>query len=352
MEVKKYGYIDSLRGIAILLVVLVHTGYNLDNTMHFFPQGVINTIFYCQYGVQLFFMVSAYTLTISYHSRLGEEHQTRNFFLRRYFRIAPLFYLGIVLNLLLKEDISSFSWIKLLSSLTFTSTLFGEPNHDGYVPGGWTISVEFIFYMLLPLICTKIKNINSSLIFVLLTLLVSASYQPLVDRLGIGEEFRISYFSILYQLPIFGLGILAYWFVHQKEKKIEASTALLIAATAAIFCYLSFPLNFAFSIMFFFLLIAVYLHPYKLLVNKALTRIGVVSFSMYVIHFIVIHLMNTTGVATIVTIPNLSLSVLYFIFIYIVVVAITFIISNITYRFVEVPGQNLGRKIIKNLSKQ
>jgi len=352
MNPKKYEYIDSLRGIAILLVILVHTGYNLDNTMYFFPLGVTNTVFYCQYGVQLFFIVSAFTLTMSYHSRLGEEHQTRNFFIRRYFRIAPMFYLAMVVNILLREGLHDLSPLRILSSLTFTSTLFGEPYQDGYVPGGWTISVEFIFYMLLPLLCTRIKSLNASLLFVLVTLVISASYQPFITRIGMGDELRISFFSIFYQLPVFGLGILAYWIINDKNRTIKAPTALVAAATAAIFCYVTFPVYFGLCIMFFFLLLTLYLKPYKLFTNKAMARVGLYSYSMYVVHFVVIYLMNKTRFCDLITVTNLKISVVNFIFLYVAVAGASFLVSALTYKFIEVPGQNLGRRLIKKLNQK
>ena len=61
MEPKKYQYIDSLRGIAILLVVLVHVGIVLDNMIDYFPKDslLLSIIGNGAYGVQLFLIVSA-----------------------------------------------------------------------------------------------------------------------------------------------------------------------------------------------------------------------------------------------------------------------------------------------------
>lgn len=350
MEPKKYEYIDSLRGIAILLVILVHIGYNLDNTMSYFSLGLINTISYCQCGVQLFFLVSAYTLTLSYYSRIKEEHQTRNFFIRRYFRIAPMFYLAILVNIILREGFHNISILKLLSTLTFTNTLLGDPYHDGYVPGGWTISVEFLFYLFLPFLCAKIKNLNSSLLFVLISLIITASYQPFMNRIGLGDVLRFSHFGIFYQIPVFALGILAYWLINDKTKSVKASTFLIFSAVALIFCYGSFPLQFIFSLAFFFILLALYIKPYRLLTNSVLAKLGLYSYSMYIIHFIVIHIMNETRFCDLITVTDLKISIINFIFLYVSVTLLSFIVASATYRFIEVPGQSLGRKLIKVLS--
>src|SRR4051812_15175344 len=88
----RFGYIDELRGIAVLLVVLVHVGYYTDENL------IIAQISrYGRYGVQLFFLLSAFTLCHSM-ARLpaltGREYGA--FFIRRFFRIAPLYYAAAI----------------------------------------------------------------------------------------------------------------------------------------------------------------------------------------------------------------------------------------------------------------
>lgn len=59
MGVAKLSYIDSLRGWAVLGVVVVHVGQyvNLD----FLPVGIRNFISSGSWGVQLFFFASAFS---------------------------------------------------------------------------------------------------------------------------------------------------------------------------------------------------------------------------------------------------------------------------------------------------
>src|SRR4051812_26086677 len=89
MQTNKLSYIDALRGIAVLFVISVHHG------MVFRQLPLVQSISgFGQMGVQLFFVASAYTLCLS-ASRRAEP--TKNFYLRRFFRIAPLYYFAIVL---------------------------------------------------------------------------------------------------------------------------------------------------------------------------------------------------------------------------------------------------------------
>jgi peptidoglycan/LPS O-acetylase OafA/YrhL len=94
MEIKKYQYIDILKGIAVLGVIAVHSHQSIPN-LNLSVKYAFN---YGQLGVQLFFMLSAITLCISSQKR--HEQVWQYFYMRRFFRIAPLYYFGIVLYLL------------------------------------------------------------------------------------------------------------------------------------------------------------------------------------------------------------------------------------------------------------
>ncbi len=355
MEPKKYEYIDSLRGIAILMVILVHTLTMLEYTAQYFSLGLRSIIHSSQHGVQLFFMVSAYTLTMSYYSRLGESRSNLKFFIRRFFRIAPMIYCILIYYIFytIDWDLSRWQEISLtgiLTTITFSQTLFS--NADVYFSGGWTVSVEFLFYCMLPFLCTRIKSLNSSIIFFLITLLIAVVYEIFFKKFDFGFILFYSSYTIFYQLPIFALGILSYWITKDKEKKIDSRTLLFLIATTLFFCYITIPYHVLFGFVFLFLIIMLHQHQYKFLSNKILAKIGIVSYSMYIVHFPVIHLLNHIKFSSIFPANNFYISCFHFIFMFIVVTAIAFLLAYITHKFIEVPGQNLGRKLIKKLDQQ
>lgn len=82
----RYAYIDALRGIAIALVFVVHAGGRAG------VDGVLNKVVSAgQYGVQLFFVISAFTIFLTLDRRKGREaNLVQNFFIRRLFRILPV----------------------------------------------------------------------------------------------------------------------------------------------------------------------------------------------------------------------------------------------------------------------
>lgn len=359
MEPKKYQYIDSLRGIAILLVVLVHVGIVLDNTIDYFPKDslLLSIIGNGAYGVQLFLIVSAYTLTMSHYNRLDEPNKNRNFFIRRFFRIAPMYYIAIIYFTLDKylqfdfvdPDFSAIPIRSLLSNVFFTSALIPEHTNN-YVPGGWSVSVEFLFYLILPFICSKIKTINSALLLFLSTLTLALIVDPFIREHTIYPYFHEYNFFV--QLPVFPLGILAYFFLNREQHQIKPVTWVYAAIMVLVFCYIAIPKHIMFSFVFMLLLIIQGKYNFKLFSNRFFSEVGKVSFSMYLIHFAVIYLFNRFGFYHVINITDFWTSLLNFVLMYIIVAGVAFSISSFTYRMVEVPGQNLGKKLIVFLSQR
>lgn len=350
VEAKKYEYIDSLRGIAILLVILVHVGYVIPGNRSFFPPLLEKIIFDGAYGVHLFFIVSALTLMMSHYNRLNESNPTRNFFIRRFFRITPLFYLAIIYFTLIVPFIFGTRAIgetvnigKLIASFLFIDPYI--PGYrDGYVPGGYTISIEFIFYLIVPFLCSRIRNLNSSLIFMLASLVLSMGYTHFS-----GDS--MPHKSLFFQLPVFSFGFLVYWWDRDSSKDISVWVTLSIMFFI-FFLYYGVPNHFIFGFALMFLVITLMKRPLGLLSNRVLSAIGKVSYSMYIFHFVIIGILNNNHFIKLLNVTDIYKSLLNFVGMYLLVFIITFIISNITYRLIEVPGQNLGRKLIIKLDQQ
>ncbi|MFW2850452.1 acyltransferase family protein [Sphingomonas sp. TX0543] len=143
-------YLDGLRGVAILAVLLVHSGQLIAGL----SQPVRDFTFYGVRGVQLFFIVSGLTLTINY---AGRPFHAANFAARRFFRIAPMFYLGIVLYLLLSRlTAMQLPTDRATAGDVAATILFVHgwlPSAiNTVVPGGWSIAAEAMFYVMFPLL--------------------------------------------------------------------------------------------------------------------------------------------------------------------------------------------------------
>jgi len=127
-----------------------------------------------QNGVQLFFVVSAFTLFLSLERRRRDERRPwRNYFLRRFFRIAPMFWVALAFYWkwpigAAEEGSAGFrTWGALAGAATFVNGL--HPHWiNSIVAGGWSVATEMLFYLLVPLLFLSIKNLRSALIFAVL----------------------------------------------------------------------------------------------------------------------------------------------------------------------------------------
>jgi peptidoglycan/LPS O-acetylase OafA/YrhL len=177
MKNTRFGYVDTLRGIAILGVIAVHVGQYGNFSM---PIFFVKMIAEGARGVQLFYLASAFTLFLSLKNRSSNEmNPIKNFFIRRFFRIAPMYYVAIFVYLFLDGlgprywlgDATGVSIANIISNITFLHGL--NPYWmNSIVPGGWSVGIEMMFYAVLPVLFLKIKTINHAFNFFIISIIV------------------------------------------------------------------------------------------------------------------------------------------------------------------------------------
>jgi peptidoglycan/LPS O-acetylase OafA/YrhL len=360
---KKYAFIDALRGYAILGVLMVHSAQSVAPR-----HGFLHTVMAGGgRGVQLFYIASALTLCLSWRFRSSQEtHPTRDFYIRRFFRIAPMFYIGIVLYTLLNGFVASYwapngiKWWFILLTALFLHGLHPE-TIDSIVPGGWSIAVEMTFYLVFPLLMKYIKSIPSCFAFLALSLLLwklssLIYYQIFAGLYPADQQYLVSSFlfqNFFGQLPVFAIGILTCLvFENRKELKrrvivFDCIFGFIVLLQLAIL--LRFQVNFlsnhfVFSGIFALCALNLAVFPVGLFVNRFISLVGEISFSMYVVHVAVIYFLSRIGFTLLFKPGDLS-SILY----YLCVVAVTVLISRILYLTVETRGILFGKNIIKRL---
>jgi peptidoglycan/LPS O-acetylase OafA/YrhL len=150
-ETEHLAFVDALRGWAFLGVLLVHV-----QTILPLPHRLRQLAGAANYGVQLFFVVSALTLFMSYQARRQRDRRPlAAFFIRRLFRIAPLFWLAVPTYLAFlgtgprDSAPTGIHLGQILATLAFVHGWY-PTSINSVVPGGWSIAVEMNFYLLLP----------------------------------------------------------------------------------------------------------------------------------------------------------------------------------------------------------
>ena len=368
------GYLDALRGLAILGVLLIHAALAvLDG-----PNGVLAQIaFIGQRGVQLFYMVSAFTLFYTLDAQRQEWHPTRNFYLRRFFRIAPLFYVDLIVRLAIFH-LGDLRLILYLSAFLFLNG-FSHSAINTAVPAGWSIAVETSFYVFVPLLFSRLRTLGRAIsVSLVLTIVVEViSY-----TLGAGtakEYYTFLWFPV--ELPVFLLGILTYLLWKGLLPLIETLPAhstsshpalvtrrslaalLLLFTVALIFGTLNLhpfqDSTFSWqvthllpvSLAFMPLILAVAIYPLPLLVNRLTRWLGRVSYSAYLAHpFLLIALLwmhdrYFHGIFH----GHLHGTLTGVLLMFLLLILVAAPVSLFLWRFIEQPGIRLGRRLIAAL---
>lgn len=357
-DIKRFEYIDALRGLAVCLVIACHT-YQVAMPVYHTSLAFLASL--GARGVQLFFLISAFTLCYSKTKRdsLGET-SNKSFYIRRYFRIAPMYYLGII-YFIFQGSLGSTFWIdetlgvtvwNVLANLFFINSI--SPYWvDSIVPGGWSISVEFLFYFMFPFIFSRVKSLVSSLnlllICILFQTLITTIFKiyPLVDGQQLWGDFLFHYLPN--QLPIFCLGIIAFQLILKTDYRFKNIHKLLLLSTVIVVVifwkYVTLH-HFVISIGFLILMLLLSKGKLKFIVNRLSTYLGKVSYSAYLVHFAVLFFIDRFGWISLFETEDYLKSLLNFGIIFVSTLIVTIGISTITYKYIEKPLMKLGQKII------
>lgn len=142
---KRYEFLDLCRALAAIFVLLQHAG-EAAGWFSAHGQGGFTTsvLSLGQLGVVLFFMVSGYIIPKS----LESVKDLKVFWIRRAFRIYPLYFLIMIVTVALSIFVleqAAPNPVKLLPHLAFAQSWIGFPN---YVGGSWTLFIELIWYVI------------------------------------------------------------------------------------------------------------------------------------------------------------------------------------------------------------
>jgi peptidoglycan/LPS O-acetylase OafA/YrhL len=354
MESRRYAYIDALRGYAILMVIAVHTSPAFPDL----PKSLAAVLGQGARGVQLFFVTSALTLSMSWVAR---NESATDFYTRRLFRIAPMFWLAIVIFVwlygtgpsLYAPDGIGFRHIAMTAVFIHG---FWPDTITSVVPGGWSVADEVIFYALFPMIVPALLGANwRSVIIVAVTAIVGGAQFSRLESFSYllptsAQGVAGIYFSLWFprQLPCFIFGILLFRFSAERgaiPETIARRVCFLAIALMLLIPFLggvkyALPLGLATTYGITFTLFAFSLMYWgsSPLVGAAIVWVGKISYSAYFVHFAILRYLpppHPTGS------PTVDVAIMYTL-----VVAATVALSSMTYLLIEKPMIRLGSGII------
>ena len=343
------GHLDSLRGIAVLGVVLVHSYWRPEGVLHL-PRLVGDIAMSGQRGVALFFLVSAFTLFLSNDNRKDEARPTINFFIRRFFRLSPMLYVSLCFTYVfypawfgpLRYGLLAAFYINGFHPIAITSG----------APGGWSVAIEAMFYFCLPLLFARIKTLKTSLIWLFIGTPLAYEGSRILSEHFPQHAPYFQFFSFTVEYPIFLLGITGYFIWKEVMPSIigQKQLSIMLLGMAAMFYRSLLPFTnvtlYQSSLVCLLLLLALSLYPWKILVNTVTRFLGRISYSIYLLHgFVVYYLHRFADRAQLRPWSHLA-------FCFCGTVLIVTPLSYATWRWIEEPGIRLGRSVIARLERR
>lgn len=283
--------LDYLRGLMALGIMFYHY---FSWTFHPYDSSTFLG-FIGLYGVSIFYILSGLTLFYVYNNKLKLRNM-HLFFIKRIFRIFPLFWLSIFLNLFLLKQ--SYDTSTILLNI---SGLFGFVDYDNYITtGAWSIGNELVFYSFFPFIIllNKFKPFFAKIVFFIsLSIAIYFAFIVLNTSNTLSSQWA-QYINPFNQIFLFIGGIFIGEIIAHKKNNLIGLLLLLTSISFVLFhpisgdsIYLVSNWNRIFySVIAFAISIAFLLIDFKLLpklLHRILSQLGHISYSLYLLHAIV-----------------------------------------------------------------
>jgi len=387
--------LTGIRFVAALMVLLGH-GYPV---VQFGDTQMIGKVLGPLAGcaMTLFFVLSGFVIQLNY-AGIFQRHRlgiaVRSFATARFARLYPLFACVLVLS------IATTDWTKLAAS--YPESLLFIPLLQAWVPGRgslplthsiweaahtWSISVEWFFYLLFPLVVLLVPRIRTTrsfagLLIVMLMISFTATWlfashtngfaSRLAPGLPISEgAWWVIYYSPYSHLIAFVLGVLsAEAFLRIRDRQptareshwtCKAGTAAIAVLIVCIYSGAVAPINpkgiidgtvdpFRFALARTFLTVSVAFLVFFVARHESwLRRVlslplivlgGEISYSIYLLHPFTLKLFVQPALPTV-----SAQGLVAWVLVLLAAIIATLVVSWTTYALVEVPGRRWLRRL-------
>lgn len=371
-QVKMPGHftaLDGWRGVCALLVAI----YHFQTTSHLSQSGIVRNSYLF---VDFFFVLSGFVITYAYIDRLSTMREARVMLWRRLGRLWPLHVAVLLAFVALELAVPALSMllgVQRTAAAAFdpgsSATLWGIPTHLLLIHGlglhdrltwnhpSWSISTELWTYVIFALTMVLARRRAA----VVAGLLVAASLLVLVSvsTRYIGVDFD---YGILRCIAGFFIGHIVFRLVRAVPVSLPQPTLIEVIGLAAMVLFVVraghtpleyfAPFVFGVIVWIFALERGAVSHVLK---SRALAALGLVSYSIYMVHSLVIAVAHR-GVSVLEQLSGHKLSAIVeqggertmlisfgsawtmdaLVLIY---VAVVIVLSMLTWRYIEMPAQ-------------
>lgn len=313
---KHFSELEALRGIAATFVVFHHMNWSSHiSELEMIDQSSL--------FVDFFFVLSGFVISHAYRSRLSTVLQVREFAIRRFYRLYPLHFFMLLVFLAYEISYVLFAtWVSaggggefahldphLENNLfSFVTNLllidaFGFHTISSWNGPSWSISAEVGAYSLFAGICLAVAFLKRA--FLLMCMFVSVTSLVVLSFNG-GDQWLTFTADLGLIRCLFGFfaGVVLhqFWLLVEEQWSIRRAkwhdTLIEILAIVAVVVALTVlqtnQPNVYLIVPIFALVILVFAagrgNVSKFLRTRALNRLGVISYSIYMTHYILIRM--------------------------------------------------------------
>jgi peptidoglycan/LPS O-acetylase OafA/YrhL len=370
----RYEALDGLRGLCALCVCLFHFRANGPIASADFVRG--SWLF-----VDFFFVLSGFVIAASYRARLISGGYLRSFAIMRLGRVYPLHvvmlgaFIGMeVIGLLLASKglmkrqpfDDHHSLAAILSNLTLTQS-FGLHDSLTWNQPSWSIAVEFWTYILFALAARAAGEALER--WLLVAVIICIAVLAVVTPWGMNVSWSWSLFRCVYG---FAVGAMAWkwWQARAVTPGPKPGATLLeLAAVALVVMFVSQLAMSRFNLaspLVFAAVVLVFAREggavSRFLKSAPLRRLGVLSYSIYMVHTLVQSrlddalrlLASTTGITLTIAEKSgqspgmhdlVGATPLQGVVLTGVMLLLVIGVASLTWRWIELPGQALSRRL-------
>lgn len=344
--------LDYMRGLMALSVMTYHYTGSAFGTLG--GETVLGKLGI--YAVSVFYILSGLSLAIVYAGKIAALPDVGRFWIKRVFRIFPLFWLAVTAELLLNAAgnlADGGQWgVSVYRVFLNYSLLFGFVDPSAYLPtGAWSIGNEMVFYVFLPLVFLASRRFKLAVpltaAFSLLCGLYFA-FGALQPQVALADQWA-AYINPFNQFFLFMAGVVIGVYgrpsTHNRQRALYLALALVCALLFAVFpahgdkaeIASGLPRVVLSTLCILGVMFVYFANPaIKSFPARILAFFGEGCYSIYLLH-------------PLVAAPFLFVSLRLGLgkpgWIFLIAAAATLTVSWLTFRFLEAPMMGVGKRI-------
>jgi len=346
------NWIDALKGLCILAVIMPHCG------LSGLPGKWGGLCGFGGMAIIPFFIISSYLSLVSYEKyRLRKDYSYWRWLKHKFTRLIPLYFLALIPAVIIGgfpywlRDGSGISILNVCAHLSFTHGLF--PYYNNSLLGvEWYVGVLAIWYAIVPIMAKYINTLSKTLVLLILSIFLVTIVCRYVVRFLVNsdsyvEMFYWQQFSFLPEIPILLMGQCLFYvksFIDRLRKGKHRILSLTILLVTIILMFgQAFNKNHLYHVgdlylcgaIFFGMVIFYYVGNYRGIDNSFLAWLGRISYPMYLFHNLLIRFYDIIIGSTL---PESVMATKgWVVFKYFIIVFASMLLSQILIKYIEKP---------------